>query len=111
MRRVLRAVAPVALVSFGLSFTHEGVSRAQGTPNLPWMNTSLTPEQRADLLIPQMTLEQKVQQLSNDVRPAEDPANRPPGCKFQGSVFSHQGPIQRSRQKGSGDSPARTSPN
>jgi beta-glucosidase len=46
------------------------------------MNTNLSPEQRADLLIPRMTLEQKVQQLSNDTRPAENPANRPPGCEF-----------------------------
>ena len=30
-----------------------------------------------------MTLEQKVEQLSNDTRPAEDAANRPPGCEFQ----------------------------
>ena len=80
-----------ALVSFGLSFTQEVVPRAQGAPALPWMNTSLTPEQRADLLIPQMTLEQKVQQLSNDVRPAQDPANRPKGCGFAGSGRHIQG--------------------
>lgn len=57
-----------------------GISAAQ--TNLPWMNTKLSPEERADLLIRQMTLEQKVQQISNDTRPAEDPANRPPGCEF-----------------------------
>ena len=57
-------------------------ARAQTASTLPWMNTSLTPEQRADLLIPRMTLEQKVEQISNDTRPAENPANRPPGCEF-----------------------------
>lgn len=46
------------------------------------MNPSLSPEQRADLLISRMTLEQKVEQISNDTRPAENPANRPPGCEF-----------------------------
>jgi beta-glucosidase len=46
------------------------------------MNTSLSPEQRADMLIAHMTLEQKVEQISNDTRPAENPANRPPGCEF-----------------------------
>ena len=51
-------------------------------PPLPWMNADLTPEQRADLLIAAMTLEQKVEQLSNDTRPAEIAANRPPGCEF-----------------------------
>jgi beta-glucosidase len=62
--------------------------RAQTASNLPWMNPSLTPEQRADLLISHMTLEQKVEQISNDTRPAEDPANRPPGCEFT-SVGRH----------------------
>ena len=47
------------------------------------MNTNLSPEQRADVLIPQMTLEQKIEQISNDTRPARDDANRPPGCGFQ----------------------------
>src|SRR5437868_2555705 len=64
------------------------VPNAQVVSTLPWMNTSLTPEQRADLLIPQMTLEQKVEQISNDTRPAKDPANRPPGCEFT-SVGRH----------------------
>ena len=51
-------------------------------PDLPWMNVELTSEQRADLLIAAMTLEQKVEQISNDTRPAELAANRPPGCGF-----------------------------
>ena len=46
------------------------------------MDPTLTPEQRADLLIPHMTLQQKVEQISNDTRPAENPANRPPDCEF-----------------------------
>ena len=56
--------------------------KAQSASTLPWMNTNLSPEQRADLLIPHMTLEQKVEQLSNDTRPAKKAANRPPGCEF-----------------------------
>jgi beta-glucosidase len=51
-------------------------------PPLPWIDAQLPPEERADLLIAAMTLEQKVQQLSNDTRPAELDANRPPGCEF-----------------------------
>jgi len=46
------------------------------------MNTDLTPEQRSDLLIPHLNLQQKIEQISNDTRPAENPANRPPGCEF-----------------------------
>ena len=70
-------------MSFGLSSAQGVVSKAQGRAELPWMNTNLDPAQRADLLIARMTLEQKVEQLSNDTRPAEDAANRPPGCEFQ----------------------------
>jgi hypothetical protein len=40
--------------------------------------SALPAEQRAELLIAAMTLEQKVEQLSNDTRPAELAANRPP---------------------------------
>ena len=58
---------------------------------LPWMNTCLTAAQRADALVAAMTLEQKVQQLSNDVRPAMDSANRPPGCGFQDNGRHIQG--------------------
>jgi beta-glucosidase len=73
----------VGLVSFGPLSTRRVVAQSPPPSDLPWMNTSLTPEQRADLLIPQMTLEQKVQQISNDVRPLLDPDNRPPGCKYE----------------------------
>ncbi|WP_143828005.1 glycoside hydrolase family 3 C-terminal domain-containing protein [Anaeromyxobacter sp. Fw109-5] len=79
----LRAVTVVGLLSLGVSCGRsvDAESGAQQS-GLPWMNTSLTAEQRADLLIPQMTLEQKVQQISNDTRPAEKDENRPPGCEF-----------------------------
>ena len=91
MRSGIRTVTMVALVWFGLSSAQGVVSRAQEVPVLPWMNTSLSPEQRADLLIAQMTLEQKVQQISNDTRPASNPANRPPGCEFTSTGRHIQG--------------------
>ena len=85
MSKAIRTVLLLALALVGVS----------AAPNpgreLVWMNSSLTPEQRADALIAQMTLEQKVQQLSNDVRPAQDPANRPRGCGFAGSGRHIQG--------------------
>ncbi|MGH9479473.1 MAG: hypothetical protein ACRD1A_09600, partial [Terriglobales bacterium] len=39
--------------------------RGRGTPAVtgPWMNTALSPDQRADLLLGQMTLEEKLQLL------------------------------------------------
>ncbi len=36
------------------------------TEDLPWMDTSLSAEERADLLIDAMTLDQKIQQISNE---------------------------------------------
>jgi beta-glucosidase len=75
-------VGLVIVVTVCLSSSQNVLVSAQTPSTLPWMNTALTPEQRADLLIAQMTLEQKVQQLSNDTRPAQNPANRPPGCGF-----------------------------
>lgn len=81
MFRVLHTVTIVVLMSFGPISAQEG-SLPTETPDLPWMDASLTPEQRADLLIAQMTLEQKVQQISNDTRAARNDENRPPGCEF-----------------------------
>src|SRR5690349_17533025 len=83
MWRARRTASILVLVFVALNSGERVTTRAQTAPTLPWMNTSLTPEQRADLLIPQMTLEHKVQQLSNDVRPLQDPENRPPGCQFE----------------------------
>jgi beta-glucosidase len=91
MLRVVRPVTIVALLVVAVNAGLTVVSKAQTRSDLPWMNTSLTPEQRADLLIAQMTLEQKVQQLSNDTRPAMDPANRPEGCRFASSGRHIQG--------------------
>ena len=86
MSRLLRTVTAIGLVSLGVAAAERVVAQSPPNPprrpDLPWMNTTLTPEQRADLLIPQLTLEQKVQQITNDTRPAENDANRPPGCEF-----------------------------
>src|SRR5690349_6941432 len=81
MFRVL-VTTTITLVSLGIGAAQTFPPGPQVESNLPWMNTALTPEQRADLLIAQMTLEQKVEQLSNDTRPAEIDANRPTGCEF-----------------------------
>jgi len=85
MSRSLQYIAIAAVLSSGFG------AKAQTTSNLPWMNTSLPPEQRAELLISHMTLEQKVEQLSNDTRPAKNPANRPPGCEFTSTGRHIQG--------------------
>ena len=70
MRRLVQIATLIGLVTWSLERRAKPCRRPVATSSsLPWMNTTLTPEQRADLLIPHMTLEQKVQQLSNDTRP------------------------------------------
>lgn len=83
MWRVLQTAAVIGLAAFIPSSAQRVVAQSPPVSDLPWMDTSLNPEERADLLIAQMTLEQKVRQISNDTRPAEDDENRPPGCRFQ----------------------------
>lgn len=60
----LAAVIPLALGTASLS--------AAAPQDLPWMDTSLAPEQRASLLIDAMTLEQKAQQLTGSGVPSPE---------------------------------------
>ena len=76
MSNVLKA-AIAALVLVGASAMGAVPAEAQTASD-----TSLSPEVEVDALIAKMTLEQKVEQISNDTRPAEVSANRPPGCDF-----------------------------
>jgi beta-glucosidase len=77
--RIQGRLVVVALAWSGLSSLGAGAG-AQAPPDDPQRDAEL--EQRADALIARMTLEQKVQQISNDTRPARDDENRPPGCEF-----------------------------
>src|SRR4051794_22251023 len=53
----------LALVLVAAMAVAPAVTIAQG--QLPWMDTSLPPEQRADLLLAAMTLDQKLEQIYN----------------------------------------------
>ncbi len=44
-------------------------------PTAPWMNTSLSPDQRADLLLKQLTLDEKIQLLHGTGSPGFGPQN------------------------------------
>ena len=64
---------------FGLVVLATGVmlhARATEAQSLPWMNTSLSPEQRAALLVPAMTLDEKIEQIAMNTGPNPDL----PGC-------------------------------
>src|SRR6185437_1178567 len=69
------AIAGLVLVSAGTMAA--ALAEAQTASD-----TTLNPEVEVGALIAKMTLEQKVEQISNDTRPAEVSVNRPPGCDF-----------------------------
>lgn len=47
-------------------------ARSASASGLPWMDTALAPEQRSDLLIGAMTLDQKIQQLAGSAVPTPE---------------------------------------
>src|SRR5689334_16633113 len=63
MSRVISALSAVLLLSVAAGLLSAQATWAQS--DLPWMNASLTPAQRADLLLGAMTLDQKLQQIYN----------------------------------------------
>lgn len=63
-RRWWRSLLVLSLIGGLISASGTGSVSAQ--ESLPWMDTSLSPEERADLLIDAMTLDQKLSQLYNE---------------------------------------------
>jgi beta-glucosidase len=54
--------------------TQSGISqRPQPHPTGPWMNTSLSPDERADLVIKEMTVDEKIALLHGVGMPTDDP--------------------------------------
>lgn len=60
-KRVPRTLRVGLVAALALGFT---VRTAATADELPWMNTALSAEQRSDLLIGAMTLDQKIQQIA-----------------------------------------------
>lgn len=58
------AVAAIAGGAFSAQPTQANAEQAAVSSQLPWMDTSLSPEKRTELLINAMTLDQKIQQLA-----------------------------------------------
>jgi len=72
----LRAGAPATLLLGFACLTQFGVAqRPQHKPHPtgPWMNTSLSPDERADLVIKEMTPEEKIALLHGVGMPTDDP--------------------------------------
>src|SRR6201987_938728 len=60
-----KRILPVVITCISLIFT---AATSQDVGNLPYLNPSLTPEQRAADLVHRMTLEEKASQLVNQAR-------------------------------------------
>lgn len=74
-KRVHRILRVGLVAALALGFT---VPTAATAEELPWMNKALPAEQRADLLIGAMTLDQKIQQIA--MKPVAN--TNIPGCDF-----------------------------
>ncbi len=70
-RRAVIAVLALALATlFGRS---NFAQRQAATPTGPWMNTSLSPDERADLVLKEMTVDEKVAMLHGVGMPTDEP--------------------------------------
>jgi beta-glucosidase len=81
MRRVLRpirlgVVGVCVLVVMGLVAAPSAAGAGAAAPERPWMDSSLRPEARARLLLAQMTLEEKVGQMTQAERARSPPTRR-----------------------------------
>ncbi len=65
--RLFRPVAAIfglfVATSFGLTAAHAQTDHAASKMQMPWTDKSLSPDQRADLVIGQMTLDEKIQMV------------------------------------------------
>jgi beta-glucosidase len=62
--RFLRFLSPLVWIVLILAMSIPSVNAQSVIVDRPWMNTALTPDQRAEALLAQMTLAQKLQMLS-----------------------------------------------
>ncbi len=78
MKRPLFAFGRGSVALFAFVFLLAGLAFAQdhgaaSNADHPWMNTSLSPDQRADLVLKQMTLDEKIALLHGVGMPTDDP--------------------------------------
>ena len=60
-KRILVLFAVVVFLMLAIRFVSHHAFAQSGSTARPWMNTSLSPDQRADLVIAQMTIDEKIQ--------------------------------------------------
>src|SRR6202789_1296400 len=67
------AVVAVALASAGSILLYAQRPQRPAPPKGPWMNTSLSPDERADMVLKEMTLDEKIALLHGVGMPTDDP--------------------------------------
>jgi beta-glucosidase len=67
------AVVAVALASAGTVLLYAQRPQHPAPPKGPWMNTSLSPDERADMVLKEMTLDEKIALLHGVGMPTDDP--------------------------------------
>src|SRR5579862_4136179 len=73
MKPLPRSAAIAAVALSVLSFVSLAQRRQPPAPTGPWMDTSLSPDQRADLVIKEMTLDEKIALLHGIGMPTDEP--------------------------------------
>ena len=62
-------------------------------PTGPWMNTALSPDERADLVIKQMTLDEKIALLHGVGMPTDDPVTPENAASNRGVGYTWACPV------------------
>lgn len=74
LRCGITAFSALAVLSFGwINAPVSAQMRKPAPPPGPWMNTSLSPDERADMVLKEMTLDEKVAMLHGVGMPTDDP--------------------------------------
>src|ERR1700728_5123468 len=71
--RVIFFALPVLLFVCGVSQSDAQHHQQPPAPTGPWMNASLSPDERADLVLKEMTLDEKIALLHGVGMPTDDP--------------------------------------
>jgi len=86
LRFVLRTSAIVYLSLSYLAASGFSQQRTRAEVDKPWMNTKLSPDKRADLVMKEMTLDEKIQLIHGNGMPMFDPITPVTAMSNRGGV-------------------------
>ena len=79
--RFCRRVLFFVLLTFPLSLGTAFAQNKEAKPNFPWMNQNLSPDERAEMVLKQMTLDEKIELLHGNGMPGW-PGPTPPNLRY-----------------------------